>query len=208
MKYSLSILAHDGAEQTVREFMPYWRAVDEDVVVYLPEGSRGFDFCIYNNVGQNAYRGNETLVRWAETVKVAAKREADFYIFAEYDTLPMSPTLPQVQAGSVNAAVVSVSYPGAIKFCLLSPLVLSKEMLNPFCDALMAQAQRPEPEWTIGGLTDRLLSEAAINAGLPLNNIGNAIGYLQFPDIHKMIVGSGANWVHGWKSLDEFGILL
>lgn len=206
----LAILSHESAQPTVDEFMPYWLAITEDVEVFVPEGHKGG-----TPIGPNAYKGKECLRRFAMTCDYLVEyTDADLVILAEYDVLPLVPVLPKICTGRVSCPAVALldhetNQPLHSQICALPPWIATRPMLAALSTACKIQAAKPIPDWTLGGLLDRIVGAAMINAGMLINHLDECLPHCHTqPDAHKHCAATGKTWVHGWKSLDEIKPLI
>jgi hypothetical protein len=211
MKNQLFILAHDGTEKTLEEFMPYWRAIDADYTIMAPAGSKLPSV----QVGPSAYKGKDILLRFWLTLKTIAKYiehgDETRIIIAEYDTLPLTGRNPQFNPAAINApCVMLVESDGTLKLCqmcMLSPWVVTPAMLHALIYATDPHRYTVE-DWTLG-LLDRMIGDCCIKAGLQIADIKNAVGYAPGEDdlrFARAVAAKNADWVHGGKSLAEFNL--
>lgn len=210
MKTKLSILSHEGAQDTVDEFLPYWKAVTDDVEIFVPVGHFGGTQC-----GPNAYKGEASLNRFIATCRhLLVNSDAELHIIAEYDVLPLKPEIPEIILWAVNCGAVKLQDEQTREIltgqlCALPPWIVTRPMLAALIVACEIQAAKPLPDWTLGGLLDRLVGAAIYNGGLIANNLKELIWYVGcFSEPHKYIAASGKTWIHGWKRLSDFKTIL
>jgi hypothetical protein len=210
MKTKLSILSHESAQATVDEFLPYWRAVTDDVTIFVPVGHFGGTPC-----GPNAYKGAGALQRFIATCRhLLMESDAELHIIAEYDVLPLKPEIPAILSWAINCGAVMLQdtqtreiLPGQL--CALPPWIVTRPMLAALIEACEMQAAKPLPDWTLGGLLDRLIGAAIYNGGLIPNNLKEVLSHTSsYPEPHKYLVASGKTWIHGWKRLADFHPIL
>jgi hypothetical protein len=205
----LVVLAHESAQPTVDLFLPRWKTLDCDLVCALPCGDTvtGFDRCWHN--GQSAHAGNKVFRRFADVCGMAAENGNEQIVIAEYDTVPLRPKMPPIKPGMITSGFY-VSTPhyrevGDLQGLALSPWAMDRATLLSFIDA-MDDALEVDPDGEqFDGLLDRWIAWAALRAGIQFHTTNQVFSYPMRPGAHEKIKRTGANWIHGWKTKEEFG---
>jgi hypothetical protein len=208
MKTKLAILAHDKASETVKEFLPYWEKLPVELEIFVPYGDKSGAA-----IGPSAYKGKDSLLRFALTGEALLQQDYELYIIAEYDCLPLHPIIPQHDPQTVTSAGVFLAKPdGEVLYeqlCCLPPWIVTKPMLAALIQACQMQMDLPLPEWTLEGLLDRLIGAAILTGKLPFSASNECLSHADnFAEPHKMIAATGKTWVHGWKRLSDFAPLI
>jgi hypothetical protein len=141
--------------------------------------------------------------------KLRARHAADWYVIAEYDTVNLRDQMPTQHDGKVSSCVVVSDpiLPGPMQVCMLSPWVMQGETMDRFIDAA-GPVLRENPDYSEGGgLLDRWVGHVCVRAEIPFENCDNALGYPWHRGAHERIRRMGFAWVHGWKTIEEFGDL-
>jgi len=208
MKTKLAILAHDKAEETVKEFRQYWEKVPAELEIFVPFGDTSG-----TTAGPSAYKGKDSLLRFIMTCEVLLQQDYDLFIIAEYDCLPLYPIIPHYDPQTVTSAGVFLAKPsGEVMYeqlCCLPPWIVTKPMLAALIETCRLQMNLPLPDWTLDGLLDRLIGAAILTGKLPFSASDDCLSHADnFKEPHKYIAATGKSWIHGWKRLSDFAPLI
>ena len=208
MKATLAILAHESAQPTIDDFLPQWKKLDCNLVVFLPKGHKveGFRQQFYQ--GENAYSGRKVFERFLQCCETLNLMRSELYIIAEYDTVNLSNDLPQHQSGYITSNFIladGIKTSTGTQLCALSPWVMDYMMLKRFIEAGRKYIEGDGDAPHMGGLLDRWIGSVIQRAELPHVTPFNMIGYPWHPGIEDRIKNVGATWVHGFKLRKEFG---
>lgn len=204
------IMAHGGAQATVNDFLPKWKALPAQLVCSLPEGEHVDGFNLYFHGGKSAYSGRECFNRFIATLQTALETSSEILVIAEYDTVPLRPVLPVIKPGKVMSYYVVAEGPvigRGLQFCALSPWAMDRPTavkLLAACRAAIAE----DPDYPAGkGLLDRWLGHVITRYDVPREMGMDMLGYPWHDGAHDRIRWMNFNWIHGWKSKEEFGDL-
>jgi hypothetical protein len=210
MKPILAILAHQAAQPTIDDFMPQWKRLPCDVVAFIPEGDTIQGFDAVHNIGISAYSGAQVFERFLLTCEALESMPYDRFIIAEYDTVNLSDELPPYIAGHMISNFViadGINKNTGTQFCALSPWVMDRPTLRQFIEAGRKYAPEDGDAPSMGGLLDRWIGSVAKRSGMKTKWPYNMIGYPWHEGIHRRITNTGATWIHGFKTKEEFGEL-
>lgn len=209
VKTLLAILAHEGAADTVADFMPRWRRLGIPVWGFVPDGHAlgGFDRLICH--GANGRVGASVFGRFLHCCDaLLTDSDADVFIIAEYDTVNILDNLTPYKRGVVTCPGVVIPAEGRkTAKCLLSPWTMDCQTLGRLC-AAMRSVLAETNEWNgTDGLLDRWLGFVCAQHSIPCLNACNALGYPWHDGVHERIRRLNYAWVHGWKRKEDFGEL-
>lgn len=202
-KTALCILAHESAQSTVDLFLPQWKQLDCDLYCSIPEGDKinGFDKVL--TIGKSAYSGKDVFHRFTATLGVMIETGADRIVIAEYDTVNLRPDFPSMIPGTVISCFVT----DGDQVCALSPWAMdlaAAKQLHSACLSALEDGDYPEGK----GLLDRWIGNVIRRAEIKGHGSSDCIGYPWKPGTVERIKAEGINWIHGWKTKEEFGGLL
>lgn len=202
-KTSLAIMAHESAQPTVDLFLPKWKELDCDLYCSIPEGDeiKGFERVL--RLGKSAYSGRDVFHRFTATLGAMIETGADRIVIAEYDTVNLRPQFPIITKGSVMSCFVS----DGDQVCALSPWAMDADtakQLHAACVIALDDGDYPEGN----GLLDRWIGNVIRRAEIHGCNSSDCIGYPWKDGTRERIQAECINWIHGWKTKEEFGGLL
>jgi hypothetical protein len=204
------ILAHAGAQRTVDDFLPKWEALPARLVFSLPEEEYLERVQISMRCGANAYAGREVFRRFIMTLDAALLTASEHIVIAEYDTVPLRPVLPKISPGKVMSYYVVAEGPvigQGLQFCALSPWAMDRPAAIALLEACQKEIEE-NPDYPEGkGLLDRWLGHVIIKHKVPREMSMDVLGYPWHEGAHDRIRWMGFNWIHGWKTKEEFGDL-
>ena len=140
---------------------------------------------------------------------MAAENGNEQIVIAEYDTVPLRPKMPPIKPGMITSGFY-VSTPhyrevGDLQGLALSPWAMDRATMLSFIDA-MDDALEVDPDGEqFDGLLDRWIAWAALRAGIEFHTTNQVFSYPMRPGAHEKIKRTGAIWIHGWKTKEEFG---
>jgi hypothetical protein len=204
---TIAVLAHDEAMPTVELFRPQWSRLGAEIITYFPVGSTSGG----THRGVSAYKGKECVERFLHSVEHALTvTSTPWLCVMEYDTINLTAQWPDLNPCALNCGLFSLFTPDGVDTghkCSLSPWIATRPQWMAFLEAIRIQLGKPVPEWTLGGLLDRMLGEAAATNFIQISNITRLCAYPWIPDAQKRIAAAGVTWVHGWKTKEDFGPL-
>jgi hypothetical protein len=205
----LCIMAHEGAQGTIDQFMPKWRKLGVPVVASVPEWQwvNGFD-AVYSH-GKSSHSGYHVFERFLATCNWVYSLGYEEHIIAEYDTVCLQPDWicppGKLTCGKYESTPHNQSS-GELQDLFLSPWCMDRATLRDFT-VDMYKHIRNDPDgprysgmldrW-IGGMTgwvDRVQTTHKIES------------YPMYLGAHDRIQRLGVSWVHGWKDKSQFGEL-
>ena len=203
MKTCLAILAHEGSEETVSDFMPRWRALGVPVWGCYPEkdlpADDWWDEMIFT--GKSAHAGHEVFKRFCETCDILADEDFDLFVIAEYDTANLGEDLPTWSPDSLSSYLVDI---GESFMCMLSPWVMTKHTLGYFIEAMQIELSKDPECLESKGLLDRWIGIVCERHDIPFAMCDNSLSYPWHVGAHDRIKRMGYQWVHGWKHAADF----
>lgn len=209
MKPILAILAHQSAQPSVDDFMPRWKALNVPLVCYVPDGdSIEGDFDDVCRLGTSAHSGAEVYKRFLWTVEDLLRGEHDWFIIAEYDTVPLRAEPPQMVDGNINCyAVMDTPHNrivGEMQLCMLSPWVMDRQTAEWFVSAAKTEINKEPDPPRFYGLLDRWIGHVCRTHEIPACCTSELFGYPIHPGAHEKIRRMNYNWIHGWKRKEQF----
>lgn len=204
MKPGVAIMAHAGAQPTVDLFLPQWKTLDCSIYCSAPEGEHVAGFQRYVSCGVSAYSGIEVFRRFTLTLDAMILNQHDPIIIAEYDTVNLRPDLPRVIPGCVTAYF---SMDGDY-LCALSPWSMDRKTAFLLWEACREALHRDGDYLAGKGLLDRWIGNVVKTAGIPYRLAPDVLSYPWHAGAHDRIKRMGFNWIHGWKTKEEFGGLI
>jgi len=210
MEVNIAVLAHDAAAPTVETFWHQWEKLPFAWLrVYLPEGSG--DRIAGYRTGKDAHRGKDCVQRFIASVEHAlAFSSGDYLCVMEYDTLNLTDKWPKLNPYAVNCGLFHLINPDRTStgnHCALSPWIATRPQWRAAIEAMKLCLSEPFPEWTEGGLLDRVIGHALVTHSVQAQNLTELLAYPWIEDAHKKIVTHNISWVHGWKTKEDFGPL-
>lgn len=209
VKTILAILAHEGAKETVEDFMPRWMRLGILVWGFVPSGEtlEGFDRLVSNGV--NSRVGTGVFNRFLGCCEVLlSESDADAFIIAECDTVNILDNLTPYKRGFITCPGVLIpNESGGSAKCLLSPWTMDRETLAKLVAAMESTLAVGDDWFGTSGLLDRWLGAVCDRHGIPCLNACNALGYPWHDGSHEKIRRMNYAWVHGWKRKEDFGEL-
>jgi hypothetical protein len=207
MSTALAIMAHGGAQATVDDFLPHWKSLDAFLICSLPKGENLTGFDNYFHGGQSAYSGYHVFHRFMLTLRMLLETTYDDIIIAEYDTVNLRPELPVIEFGSLGSYFVVAEGPvsgSPLQLCALSPWCMDRGTgwkLLAACEESLTL----DPDYEAGkGLLDRWIGKVVWDHGIP-HHVGQfLLGYPWHVGVHDRIRNLHANWIHGWKTKEDF----
>jgi hypothetical protein len=204
----LGIMAHASARPTVEAFQTRWKTLDVDTRLFVPvgdeaaiEGATG--------IGENAYSGVKVFQRFLDTLEhLTAHPGAETIILAEYDTVNLTNRLPYYTPGGITSCFMLSPPPkereGNEQLCALSPWIMDRETALDFIAAGRQHIEEHGDCGHIDGLLDRWIGEVITTHKLAYAGGVNLLGY-PWRDGFAETVRGGKTWVHGFKTIEEFG---
>jgi hypothetical protein len=204
---TIAVLAHDAAAPTVEAFREQWKKLGAEILIYLPIGSESKG----TQRGWNAYKGEDCVKRFLYSVEHALSvTSTEWLCVMEYDTLNLTEHWPTLNPFAVNCGLFHLLNPDGSstgKHCALSPWIATRPQWMAFLEALRMTLSEPFPEWTLGGLLDRVIGDALVTHNVVTRNVAELLAYPWIPNAQKQIAANGITWVHGWKTKEDFGPL-
>jgi hypothetical protein len=177
--------------------------------IYLPQGS-GTQINGHR-IGKDAHKGVDCVERFISSIERAlAWSSSEWLCVMEYDTLNLTEHWPTLNPFAVNCGLFHLLNPDGSstgKHCALSPWIATRPQWMAFLEALRMTLSEPFPEWTLGGLLDRVIGDALVTHNVVARNIPELLAYPWIPNAQKQIAANGITWVHGWKTKEDFGPL-
>jgi hypothetical protein len=182
MDACLAIIAHEGARDTVADFMPQWVKIGLPMVGFVPAGqawpgeSNGITVHAMGPGGHNA-----PLLDRFQRVCRTLLRETDFDAFTifEYDTVNLR-ELPAVDMGRISSAMMETygpDVPMGHYYISLSPWIMSRPMLAAMVESMHWLTRKPKHDSWHTNLLDRWLGVAMVETCLPIANIPTAMPF-------------------------------
>jgi len=208
----LVIVAHQSAQPTIDLFLPYWNALDCDLICALPSGDYVNGFSQNFHYGTSAHGGRKVFERFIETCKMSLETTCERITIAEYDTVPLRPQMPPIVDGKITCGMF-ISTPhyrevGELQALALSPWAMTRQTMYRFVDAMEAAFDIDPDGERFDGLLDRWLGWAIMREGIGIHSTHKLASYPIHPGAKERIKRTGAVWVHGWKTAADFGDLL
>jgi len=132
-------------------------------------------------------------------------------IIAEYDTVPLRPELPPIVDDKITCGFF-VSTPhyrevGELQALMLSPWAMTRPTMERFIHAMESAIEEDPDGERFDGLLDRWIAWAALSRGIGIHTSHKISSYPMLPGAKEKIQRTGANWIHGWKTREQFGEL-
>ncbi len=207
----LAVMAHSGAAATIDDFGPKWAALGLDIYGLYPLGDTPHPFFErVLHVGESAHRGAKVLRRFVDTVEAVAKLPYTRTILIEYDCVPMRPLLPkwydQQFTCSLEKDLHSFGISDNVQLCAFSPYIFTPETGLRFVESARTHIDGDGEGEPFAGLLDRWIAYALERSGLQIASFMDCGGCVHNMP-HDYIVQMGFNWMHGYKSREQFGTL-
>lgn len=212
MKPLLTILAHTGAASTIRDYLPQWQKLDVDLAFAYPFISVIADeipnSATVLKIGVDAHKGESCMRRFLETLRYLYGMDRNVHIIAEYDTVNLTERLPEGNPRQINCGAVfqlrSAKTNDLLpQFCCMSPWMVTRPMMAALICCVEDALKISPPDWVLG-LLDRWIGFAVFRLAAPVGGMPNVCAYPWLPDIHFAIRERSIDWVHGWKSKEDF----
>lgn len=201
------IMAHaePAAEDAFNRHLPFWRRHSSDISVMCPLDSQVKTGLPIMPIGTRGHNGPEANRRFKKLLEILTMMDYDRYVIFEYDSLCLSPDLPQrVSEPGLWCNLFDEDQPTARGFkgshFTHPPLVMDKGTLRDIVrrgEQVSDEAER--------GFWDRWLGLVCELGSIPMRGYGrlgfskNTITESELPEAVKAVHG-GAVMVHGVKS--------
>ncbi len=207
----LVILAHESAQPTIDLFLPKWEALDCDLICAVPVGHKvsGFDHVVEH--GESAHAGRKVFERFIAACKMSMEGEHKRIVIAEYDTVPLRPQMLPVVEDKITCGLF-ISTPhncevGDLQALALSPWAMTRETMDRFIHEMDSAFEIDPDGVSFDGLLDRWLGWILMRGGFDIHTTHKLSSYPIHPGSRERIKRTGAIWVHGWKTREQFGDL-
>lgn len=182
MNALVTIMAHgeSHAQQTFFRHLPFWRAHGLPILVTCPENSKVAAPASLPmlTIGRASHHDAEANRRFRTLLGILARTEYDRHIIFEYDSLCISPELPDEVLHSRGLfGNVFNALPGDARFTagqyIHPPLIVDRETLNR-----LLESAPDVPDESEGGFWDRWLGKLCEVARVKPKSFGD-LGYSQ-----------------------------
>jgi len=198
----LIVIAHESAQPTIDLFLPKWKALDCDLICAVPVEHKvsGFERVFEN--GESAHAGRKVFERFLDACRMSLETGCERITIAEYDTVPLRPQMPPIVDDKITCGLFYStphnSEVGEMQSLILSPWSMTRQTMRRFV-AGMESAMEED--------LDRWLGWAITRAGIEVHGTHKISSYPMHPGAREKIKRTGANWIHGWKTREQFGDL-
>jgi hypothetical protein len=210
MKTCLAVIAHDGAGDTINDFMPRWRKMGFPIIAYMPHWqlwpSKQMPDCIMN-IGYGGHDA-ELMDRFFQVCCDLLQTGYDAFLIFEYDTVNLIDTFPEglIRRDSIGSSLLTVFGEGAPAGYMtsFSPWIMTRPMLAAFIEAMRCSMRNPvHTEWH-SNLLDRWLATVLIENKLPFYCVHSMPYPFEALEPINWIKKDKVWFAHGYKRREDF----
>lgn len=197
--------AEPAAEDTFNRHLVFWRRLGHDISVMCPSDSQVKTGLPVMPIGTRCHNGPEANRRFRNLLEILAMTDYERYVIFEYDSICLSPTLPnEIDGRGLWCNLFGEDQPAARGFLgshfTHPPLVMDKETLRD-----IVRAGTDVPDEAERGFWDRWLGLVCERGCIPMRGYArlgfskNTIAEAELPEAVQAVRG-GAVMIHGIKS--------
>lgn len=218
MNLLIMVMTHQGVEETIKRHWPFWsanaQAHDGKVMFTCPVDSPISEAPgEILKIGNKGHFGPTSIKRFHEIHETMLRFPADWYMLCEYDSLCLSPQLPNVWHTPGFWATICIEPTAPIgfvaKYFFATPMMFSRDGLTQIVNAM----DRLSPS-AQGGFFDRWLGLLLLQEKIPWHGYQppgyteNTIGKEAWGHSRALeAVKNGTVMVHGIKTPETLALL-